>query len=96
MTPPDYVCEFTSSLRRVPLEGGGVFAAGPEGHAAAVTEGWGRVPVRAVVDGQEWETSLWRSRAGVTELAVPERIRGGKDDGDTVRVRLEYSVAYRT
>ncbi len=96
MTPPDYVCEFTSSLRRVPGEGGWVFAAVPEEHAPTVTEGWGRIPVRAVVDGQAWETSLWRSRAGVTELAVPARIRGGKDDGDTVRVRLEYSLRYRT
>ena len=94
-TIPSYICEFSSKLRRIPGKGGWVFAPVPEEHAPTVSVGWGRTPVRAAVDGRCWETSVWRSKAGLTELAVPKKIRGPKDDGDSVAVRLEYSVAYR-
>jgi hypothetical protein len=93
--PPAYVAEFSSMLTRVPGKGGWVFAAVPAEHAPAVTLGWGRTPVRATVDGRSWETSVWREKSGRTVLAVPARIRGAKDDADTVAVRLEYSIAYR-
>ena len=73
-----------------------MFAAVPPEHAPTVTVGWGRTPVRAVVDGQSWETSVWRTKTGKTELAIPKRIRGKKDDGDAIEVRLTYSLAYRT
>lgn len=95
MVMPDYRCEFASTLRRVPGEGGWVFAPVPDEHAPTVTEGWGRTPVRAEVDGRAWETSVWRTKEGKTELAVPKRIRGAKDHGDEVHVRLEYDIGYR-
>lgn len=93
---PDYECAFTSRLRRVQGNGGWVFALVPEEHAPTVSVGWGRTPVRATVDDQSWDTSVWRTKEGVTELAVPRRIRGSKDHGDTVLVQLRYSVVYRT
>ena len=95
MTIPDYVCEFTSVLRRIQESGGWVFAPVPQEHAPTETLGWGRTPVLATVDGQTWETSVWRSKEGTTELAVPKRIRRSKDHGDIVHVRLEYSIRYR-
>jgi hypothetical protein len=54
-----------------------------------VTRPWGRTPVRATVDDREWTTSVWRdSRNDRSLLAVPARIRGAKQHGDKVRVRL--------
>ena len=92
---PTYVCSFTSILFRVPGDGGWVFAPVPEEHAPTVTLGWGRTPVRATVDGESWDTSVWREKSGRTLLAVPKRIRGDRDHADAVSVRLEYSVKYR-
>ena len=79
---------FTATLVRYPGLGGWTFAPVPERFAPPVTHGWGRTPVRAVVDGQAWETSVWRDRSGKTLLPVPKRIRGGKEHGDTVTVEL--------
>jgi hypothetical protein len=93
--PPRYVCEFASTLWRVPGKGGWVFTTVPEEHAPTVAEGWGRTPVVATVDGRAWETCVWRTKTGRTDLAVPREIRGSKDDGDAVRVRLEYPLSYR-
>jgi hypothetical protein len=93
---PSYVCEFVTTLRRIPGKGGWVFAPVPALHAPTVTVGWGRTPVRATVEGRTWETSVWRTKAGLTELAVPAKVRGHLDHGDEVRVRLEYSLLYRS
>jgi hypothetical protein len=92
---PSYACAFDSTLFRVPGKGGFVFAPVPAEHAPAVTLGWGRTPVRAVVDGKAWDTSVWREKSGRTLLAVPKGIRGKKDHADTVSVHLEYSIVYR-
>lgn len=92
---PRYVCTFESTLFRVPGNGGWVFAPVPEEHAPTVTVGWGRTPVRAVVDGHAWDTSVWREKTGRTVLAIPRKVRGEKDHSDTVSVRLEYSIEYR-
>lgn len=92
---PTCTAEFTSTFERVPGQGGWVFAPVPGEHAPTVTLGWGRTPVRATVDGRSWETSVWRDRSGRTVLAVPAKVRGDKDHGDTVHVRLEYSIEYR-
>ena len=92
---PTYACAFDSRLFRVPGKGGWVFAPVPDEHAPTVTVGWGRTPVRATVEGCTWGTSVWREKTGRTLLAVPARIRGDKDDGDVVPVRLEYDLAYR-
>lgn len=86
-----YTCEFTSTLFRVPGDSGWVFAPVPKRHAPVATLGWGRTPVVATVDGTTWKTSVWREKSGRTLLAVPKKVRGTKDHGDRVRVRLEYS-----
>jgi hypothetical protein len=48
----------------------------------------GRTPVRATVDGQSWNTSVWRAKDGRSLLAVPKKVRGNKDNGDIVVVEL--------
>ena len=65
------------------------FVTVPERHAPPPTEGWGRTPARATVDGVTWDTSVWRdTKTQSTLLAVPKRVRGNKKDGDTVAVEL--------
>jgi hypothetical protein len=44
--------------------------------------------VYARVDGKGWETSVWRDQQHGSLLAVPKRIRGDKQHGDTVEVEL--------
>lgn len=92
---PDYNAEFRATLFRVAEPGGWVFAEVPGSQAPTVTLGWGRTPVHATVDGMTWKTSVWREKSGRTLLAVPRRIRGKKDHGDTVEVRIDYSISYR-
>ncbi|MEQ1856194.1 MAG: DUF1905 domain-containing protein [Longimicrobiales bacterium] len=95
MPIPNHTCAFESTLFRIPGKGGWVFAPVPKEHAPGATLGWGRTPVRATVDGQSWDTSVWREKSGRTLLAVPQRIRGDKDHADAVAVVLEYSIEYR-
>lgn len=71
-------------------KGSWYFAPIPEELAPPVTEGWGRTPVTATVDGQTWETSTWRGKDGRTLLAVPKKVRGSKGDGDEVEVAIEF------
>ena len=91
---PRYSCRFESTLFRIPGKGGWVFAPVPDEHAPGVTVGWGRTPVCASVDGTEWDTSVWREKSGRTILAVPKHVRGEKDHGDVVDVRLTYAIEY--
>jgi len=79
---------FKSTLFRVPGKGGWVFAPIPARYAPPATHAWGRTPVRATVDGQTWNTSVWRAKDGRSLLAVPRKVRGEKDDGDTVVIEL--------
>lgn len=79
---------FRATLFRYPGPGGWTFARVPAEHAPPVTEGWGRTPVRATVDGKTWETSVWRDQKHGTLLPVPAKIRGDKGHGDTVVVEL--------
>lgn len=79
---------FRARLFRIPGPGGWTFAPVPDRFAPPVTEGWGRTPVHAVVDGRAWDTSVWRDRRHGTLLPVPARIRGDKRDGDVVTVEL--------
>ena len=79
---------FRSILFRVPGKGGWVFAPIPPRYAPSQRRPWGRTPVRATVDGHTWNTSVWRSKDGRTLLAIPKKVRGAKDDGDTVVVEL--------
>ena len=85
-----YGCRFTAVLFRWPGKGGWHFAPVPEKFAPPVTQGWGRTPVRATVDGTMWETSVWRGKDGRTLLAVPLKVRGSKGAGARVRVELEF------
>ena len=80
---------FSAILFRYPGKGGWTFAPIPKRLAPPVTRPWGRTPVRATVDGREWETSVWRdSKNDRSLLAVPGRIRGSKGHGDRVTIRL--------
>ena len=80
---------FEARLFRYPGKGGWTFAPVPDSHAPPVTEGWGRTPVIATVDGVRFETSVWRDRSHGTLLPVPKKVRGKKGDGDVVVVFLE-------
>ncbi len=83
---------FVATLFRVGGKGGWTFAAVPDRCAPQVKHGWGRSPVVATVDGHQWKTSVWREKSGRMLLPVPARIRGGKGDGDVVKVRLEFDL----
>lgn len=83
---------FASRLFRYPGKGGWTFAPIPGRFAPPVTRPWGRTPVRAVVDGVAWDTSIWRDKERGALLAVPARIRGRKGDGDTVTVEFTFEV----
>lgn len=84
---------FVTTLLKYPGKGGWTFAPIPKALAPPVTRAWGRTPVRAVVDGQEWETSVWRdSRTDRSLLAVPARIRGSKKPGERVTVELTFDA----
>ncbi len=62
----------------------------PPRHAPPPSEGWGRTPVRATVDGMAWDTSVWwDTKTRSTLLAVPRKIRGDKGDGEAVTVAIE-------
>lgn len=82
---------FKAKLFRYPGPGGWTFARVPARHAPPVTQGWGRTPVLARVDGVSWETSVWKDKTYGTLLAVPKRVRGEKTDGDVVVIELRPS-----
>jgi hypothetical protein len=79
---------FVSTLVRYPGRGSWTFAPVPKKYAPHVTRGWGRTPVRAVVDGRTWDTSVWRDKSGRTLLPVPRHVRGGKGHDDKVTVSI--------
>lgn len=57
--------------------------------SAAVTYGWGMIPVQARIGGTEWSTSLWpKDGRYVVPLKDAVRTAEGLDDGDTVTLRL--------
>ena len=69
--------------------GGWLFVRVPRARAPQVTHAWGRTPVVASVDGRSWETSVWwDTKRRVTLLAIPKRLRGGKEEGDLVEIAL--------
>ena len=83
---------FTATLYRYPGKGGWTFAKIPARLALPVTRPWGRTPVTATVDGQTWQTSVWRdSKSRGSLLAVPKAKRGTKGDGDTVTLTLVFA-----
>lgn len=86
-----FSAHFRAKLWRYPGPGGWHFAPVPKKYAPPTTHGWGRTPVRAIVDGHEWNTSVWRGKDGRTLLAVPRKVRGEKGDGDTVQVEIRFT-----
>ncbi|MFO7591789.1 MAG: DUF1905 domain-containing protein [Acidimicrobiia bacterium] len=58
--------------------------------AAAVTYGWGMIPVRARIGATEWRTSLWPKDGGYV-VPIKAAVRKAEDfgEGDVVGVRLE-------
>ena len=84
--------EFSSTLFKIEGKGGWTFAPVPEHLAPPVTDGWGRTPVEATVDGRAWKTSVWRERSGRTLLPVPKDVRAGREHGDVVQVSLRFGL----
>lgn len=83
--------QFVTTLIRYPGKGGWTFAPIRKRLAPPATRPWGRTPVRAVVDGVAWDTSVWRdANTQGALLAVPSRIRGRKESGDQVTVEFTY------
>ena len=80
---------FYAILFRYPGKGGWTFAPIPPEQAPPPSRPWGRVPVRATVDGHTWDTSIWHDRVRGPLLAVPANVRGSKGDGDSVLVEIE-------
>lgn len=89
---PPVTVTFSARLWKYPGKGGWHFVTVPEQHAPPVAHGWGRTSVTASVDDREWKTSVWREKVGRTLLPVPKAVRGGKGDGDLVKVRLVFDV----
>ncbi len=84
---------FQATLFRWPGPASWVFAAIPDEHAPTTAGPFGRVPVTATVDGSTWSTSVWRDKTHGWLLAVPAKIRQGKDDGDPVSVRIDVDAS---
>ncbi len=58
--------------------------------AAAVTYGWGMIPVRAQVGATEWQTSLFpKNGRYLVPLKDAVRKAEGIGEGDRIDVRLE-------
>jgi len=61
--------------------------------AAAVTYGWGMVPVRLTLGGTTWTTSLWPREGGyVVPLKLAARRAESVVTGDVVTVRVEIDL----
>jgi len=86
---PLKAARFRGRLFRYPGQGGWTFVRVPPRCAPPGAAAFGRTPVTASVDGQTWQTSVWRdTKLACTLLAVPARVRGEKGDGDLVEVTL--------
>ena len=81
---------FKTTLRRVPGKGGWTYVAVPKKLAPPITRAWARTPVRASVNGVEWNTSVFRSKTGEGFLPVPKRVRGDKEEGTRVTVAFSF------
>ncbi len=82
---------FTTTLFRHHGKGGWTFAVIPKRHAPPATRPWGRTPVTVTIDGQTWETSIWRdSKTDRSLVAVPKARRGTKGHDDAVVVSFTF------
>lgn len=81
---------FRTQLKCIPGKGGWTYVSVPKKLTPPITRAWARTPVRASLDGVEWETSVWRSKTGEGFLPIPKRIRGGKEEGARVTVTFTF------
>ena len=77
---------FKTVLRRIRGKGGWTYVTIPKRLVPPITRAWARTPVRASIDGTEWDTSIWRARTGEGFLPIPKRIRGAKEEGARVTI----------
>jgi uncharacterized protein DUF1905 len=61
--------------------------------AAALTYGWGMIPVTARIGGTEWTTSLW-PKEGRYVVPIKDKVRRAEqlELGDVVSLRLSVGV----
>lgn len=81
---------FKTTLRRIPGKGGWTYVTVPKKLAPPITRAWARTPIRATIDGVEWDTSVWRAKTGEGFLPIPKRIRGDKEEGARVTVAFTF------
>lgn len=81
---------FKTVLRRIRGKGGWTYVTIPKTIAPPITRAWARTPVRASIDGVEWDTSIWRAKTGEGFLPIPKRIRGIKEEGAKVAIAFSF------
>jgi len=79
---------FESTLVRWPGPAAWVFTSIPGENARPLPDPFGRVPVVATVDGVTCGRASGRDRESGWLLAVPARIRQGKDHGQSVTISI--------
>jgi len=81
---------FKTTLRRIPGKGGWTYATIPKKLTPPITRAWARTPVRASIDGIQWDTSVWRSKIGEGFLPIPKRVRGAREEGARVTIAFSF------
>jgi hypothetical protein len=81
---------FKTTLRRIAGKGGWTYVTIPKKLTPPITRAWARTPVRASLDGIEWDTSIWRARTGEGFLPIPKRVRGAKEEGARATIAFSF------